>query len=165
MQDANSRVIGTELLKPLGAYIVPPYAVSGFRVWDSRIPFQILPFQILVLYWPILLSYFSILPFDMEMFAVPLCTALHNFSLILRVFTAKRCSWGSKETLNLDMLAVLEMLTMGTLGGGLNLNYKMDMNRLKTRAWIFWLKEICVSVKLTKGSLVMVNLNCQLCWT
>lgn len=79
---------------------------SGFRSWDYRI--QCLPFQILFLYWSTLLYYFSVLPFDMEMLTVPLCIGLYKFSLILQVFTTKRCSWVSKETMTLDFMAGLE---------------------------------------------------------
>ena len=52
---------------------------------------------------------------------MPLCIGLYKFSLILRVFTTKRCSSISKETMTLDFVAVLEMTTAGTLGGGLQL--------------------------------------------
>lgn len=41
-----------------------------------------------------------------------------------------------------------------------NLNYKRTMSILKTKAGIFQFEEIYVNVKLTKGTLVMVNLGC-----
>jgi hypothetical protein len=53
--------------------------------------------------------------------------------------------------------------TLGTLGWDkCILLYEIDMSHLGARIRMLWFKEMCLIVKLTRGRLVMVNLDINL---